>query len=68
MQKIRKTAQAIFGDKKYEADYTYYYEKGDRDVPPSGELEITAIYHDGFDLMEMFREECLEDANNYLKK
>ena len=68
MQKIRKTAQAIFGDKKYEADYTYYNEKGDRDVPPSGELEITAIYHDGFDLMEMFREECLEDANNYLKK
>ena len=35
---------------------------------PSGELEITAIYHDGFDLTEMFREECLNDADKYLNK
>ena len=68
MQKLRKTAEVIVGDQVYQADYTYYYEQGDRDVPPSGELEITAIYHDGVDLTKMFREECLNDADNYLDK
>ena len=68
MQKLRKTAEVIVGDQVYQADYTYNYEKGDRDVPPSGELEITAIYHDGVDLIEMFKEECLNDADNYLDK
>ena len=65
MNKIRGTYQRVEKEYTLSVDYTYYWDRGDYDHPPGGELDVTEIYIDSetisLDFYYDFLQEKLED-------
>tara|TARA_B100000900_G_scaffold390136_1_gene383591 strand:+ start:186 stop:413 length:228 start_codon:yes stop_codon:yes gene_type:complete len=60
MNKLRGTYQRVEKEYTLSVDYTYYWDTGDYDHPPDGELDVTEIYIDSETLPLQFYYDFLE--------
>ena len=67
MKKLRATYTRKHNDYDLSIDYTYEYEQGDYELPPSHELDVTALYINGVELpIDFFYEFVFYDIKDEL--
>ncbi len=60
MNKLRGTYQRVEKEYTLSVDYTYYWDRGDYNSPPDGEVDVTEIYIDSETLPLQFYYDFLE--------